>query len=127
MWSQATDAGPVSVRAQMHLYRNHAVAEFEINRLCKDVDAVLEEKAEHADKLRELQKKHTEDYRTALEKCGKAEADKLIKVYEKNRRALLAKCVVDDELWRRVAPFLPSFIVKSSKRLYSKSFLSFSL
>ena len=108
MWSQSTDAGPVSVRAQMHLYRNHAVAEFEINRLCKDVDAVLEEKAEHADKLRELLKKHAEDYRTTLEKCGKAEADKLIKVYEKNRRALLAKCVVDDELWRRVAPFLKS-------------------
>ena len=29
-------------------------------------------------------------------------------MYEKNRKAQLAKCVVDDELWRRVAPFLKS-------------------
>ena len=106
VWSQATEAGPLTVRAQMHLYRNHAVAEFETNRLFQDVDAVLERKKAQADELRALQREQTALHQKTLAGKGQQAADRVAKTFEQKRKLMLSRHVVEDDLWRRVSPFL---------------------
>lgn len=107
-WSQATDAGPVSVRAQMHLYRNHAIAEAETNRLLREVDKVLERKSALADALRQLQDEHTALYQKTLDQKGQKAADQLKGAFEKRRNALLSRYAIDEDSWARVKPYLKS-------------------
>ena len=110
IWSQATDAGPIEVRAHLHLYRNHAIAEFETSKLFKDINTALTGKREQANRLLSLQSEHTEQYRKLMEqgKNGNAAVANLATAYEKKSRAILNERVVDDELWARVSPFLRS-------------------
>ena len=110
IWSQATDAGPIEVRPHLHLYRNHAIAEFETNKLFKDVNTALTAKRKQTNRLLSLQSEHTEQYRKLMEQGHNADeaVANLLTTFEKKRRAILSEHVVDDELWARVSPFLRS-------------------
>lgn len=111
VWKQSTDAGSVTVKAQLHLYRNHLIAESQIASLYSDVNQVLELKNEQADRVRALKK----DHRAAMQalntqfedEAKRAQAGaKLINELERKIKQIYFVNPVDDELRRRTGRLL---------------------
>ena len=70
-WKENTDAGPIPVKAYLHLYRDPVMAELQTNELYRDVLKALELKNEGAAKIREIERETLKSIEKLLKARGR--------------------------------------------------------
>ena len=106
-WKENTDAGPIPVKAYLHLYRDPVMAELQTNELYRDVLKALELKNEGAAKIREIERETLKSIEKAAQKGEaavkrvKSSAAELVRKQEEQNSKL-----IDPVQWKKIKRFL---------------------